>query len=125
MKTYELPFGIINILQDDIAEVIIHDEVELNVEMVDELHEVLLSHLTEPFSLLVNKVNSYTYDFQAQLKLTNLEEVNAVAAVVYSNITKVSTETMIKLKKHEKPYIRTFENREEAFQWLLEIQEFN
>lgn len=69
MELHELSFAKIIILREDIAEVIVNEGVEMTVEMVDEYHNFLLSHLRAPFSLLVNKLNAYTYDFDAQEKL--------------------------------------------------------
>jgi len=81
MDLHVLPFAKIIILQKDIAEVMINDGVEMDTKMVDQYHDFLLSHLHPPFSLLINKVNSYTYDFQAQIHLATLKEINAMAVI--------------------------------------------
>ncbi|MFV1985405.1 MAG: hypothetical protein ACC657_17790, partial [Thiohalomonadales bacterium] len=84
MDLHELPFAKIIILDDNIAEVMVNEGVTMDVEMVEQYHEFLLSHLRAPFSLLINKVNSYTYDFDAQNKLATLKEINAMAVVAYN-----------------------------------------
>ena len=43
MELYELSFGKIIIISDDIAEVIIDEDIEFNLKMVDEYHEFLRS----------------------------------------------------------------------------------
>ena len=91
MDLYELSFAKIVILRDDIAEVMINDGVEMDARMVEQYHEFLLSHLRNPFSLRSNKVNSYTYDFDAQVNLGTLKEINAIAVVAYNRVTKMST----------------------------------
>ena len=68
MKLYELPFAKIIILDDNIAEVMIDHGVEMDVEMVEQYHDFLLSHLRPPFSLLINKIKSYAYDFHANFR---------------------------------------------------------
>ena len=88
MDLHELPFAKIIILRDDIAEVMINDGVRMNQEMVEQYHDFLLSHLRAPFSLLVNKINSYTYDFHAQEKLATLKEINAMAVVTFRPATR-------------------------------------
>ena len=72
MNLYELSYAKIIVLQDDIAEVIINDAVVMNAAMVEQYHEFLRSILTSPFSLLINKINSYTYDFDAQIELATI-----------------------------------------------------
>ena len=119
MDLYELPYAKIIILQDNIAEVMINDEVKMDLEMVEHYHEFLLSHLRPPFSLLVNKINSYTYDFDAQLKLATLKEINAMAVVAYDRITRITTESLASYPRSEKWNLKVFSNRDEALNWLL------
>ena len=119
MNLYELPYAKIIILHDNIAEVIINDEVKMDLEMVEHYHEFLLSHLRPPFSLLINKINSYSYDFDAQLKLATLKEINAMAVVAYDRITKITTETLASYPRSEKWNLKVFSNRDEALNWLL------
>ena len=119
MDLHELPYAKIIILQDNIAEVMINDEVKMDLEMVEHYHEFLLSHLRPPFSLLINKINSYTYDFDAQLKLATLKEINAMAVVAYDRITRITTETLASYPRSEKWNLKVFSNRDEALNWLL------
>ena len=119
MELHELPYAKIIILQEDIAEVIIDDEVVMNEPMVDHYHDFLLSHLSVPFSLLVNKVNSYTYDFNAQIKLATLVEINAMAVVAYNRITEITTESLVSYPRSEKWNLKIFSNRNDAMAWLL------
>jgi len=122
MDLYKLPFAKIIILRDDIAEVIINDGVEMDVDMVEQYHDFLLSHLRPPFSLLINKINSYSYDFPAQEKLATLKEINAMAVVAYNLMTEVATETLASYPRKIKWNLKIFPNREEALSWLLKEQ---
>ena len=45
----------------------------MTLNMVEEYHAFLLKHLVSPFSLLINKINSYTYSFDAQVNLATLK----------------------------------------------------
>lgn len=119
MNLYELPFAKIIILQDNIAEVIIDEGIVMDSHMVDEYHEFLLTHLDAPFSLLVNKVNSYTYDFLAQNKLANLEEIKLMAVVAYNRVTQITTEALASYPRRKQWNLKVFSNREEALEWLL------
>ena len=122
MDLHELPFAKIIILRDDIAEVMINDGVRMNEEMVEQYHEFLLSHLRAPFSLLINKINSYTYDFHAQEKLATLKEINAMAVVAYNRVTKLTTETLASYPRDVKWNLKIFSNRDDALAWLLSEQ---
>jgi len=122
MDLHELPFAKIIILRDDIAEVMINDGVKMDVEMVEQYHDFLLSHLRAPFSLLINKVNAYTYDFEAQEKLAILKEINAMAVVAYNRVTKITTETLASYPRDVQWNLEIFPNRDEALEWLISQQ---
>lgn len=119
MDLYELPFANIIILREDIAEVIINEGVEMDMGMVGQYHDFLLSHLRPPFSLLVNKVNSYTYDFHAQENLATLKEITAMAVVAYKRITEISTKSLASFPRNVEWNLEIFSNRDDAFSWLV------
>ncbi|WP_295030801.1 STAS/SEC14 domain-containing protein [Shewanella sp.] len=91
----------------------------MTLAMVNQYHEFLLSHLVSPFSLLINKVNAYTYDFDAQVNLATLKEINAMAVVSYTRSTKISTEYLTSLVPRKVVWkLKIFTNRDEALNWL-------
>tara|TARA_R110000796_G_scaffold120962_4_gene235115 strand:+ start:492 stop:698 length:207 start_codon:yes stop_codon:yes gene_type:complete len=55
MKSHRLSFGEIIILKDNLAEVIINEGVLMDIKIVEDYHQFLLTHLKAPFSLLINK----------------------------------------------------------------------
>ena len=122
MDLYELSFARIIILQDDIAEVIINDGVEMDEQMVDEYHDFLIDHLVAPFSMLVNKINSYSYDFKAQMKLATIDQINAMAVVVYNRRTEIATDSLAKFPRNKQWNLKMFSDRELALQWLKSQQ---
>ena len=122
MDLYELSFAKIIILRDDLAEVMINDGVQMDADMVAQYHEFLLAHLRAPFSLLINKINSYSYNFEAQEKLATLKEINAMAVVAYNRVTRLTTETLASFPRDVKWNLRIFSNREDALAWLLSQQ---
>ncbi len=123
MDVFELPFARINILREDIAEVMINEGVLMDLAMVEQYHDFLLTHLNAPFALLINKVNSYSYDFDAQEKLATLKEINAMAVVVYSQVSRIATETLVSFPRNVKWNLEIFTNRDEALAWLVSQQE--
>lgn len=123
MDLHELPFAKIIILQDDIAEVMINDGVRMDMAMVQQYHDFLLSHLRAPFSLLINKVNAYTYDFEAMENLCTLKEINAISVVAYNRVTKITTETLASYPRGVIWNLKIFSNRDEALDWVLSQQD--
>ncbi len=118
MEVHRLPFATINILQDDIAEVIINEGIEMDLEMVGQYHDFLLNHLHHPFSLLINKLNSYTYDFQAQQKLATLDEINCMAVVVYTDIARESTSNLASFPRETQWNMQIFYDRNDGLNWV-------
>ena len=94
----------------------------MDIEIVQQYHDFLLSHLRSPFSLLVNKINAYTYDFEAQERLATLKEINAMAVVAYNQVTKITTETLALFPRDVQWNLEIFSNRDDALSWLISQQ---
>jgi len=123
MDLYELDFAKILLLREDIAEVIINSGVEMDEAMVDRYHEFLTSHLRAPFALLINKVNPYSYTFPAQQKLATIEQIQAMAVVVYNHTAKLSTESLANQARGKFWNLRIFDDRQQALDWLIAEQD--
>ena len=123
MNSHQLAFAQINIIQDDIAEVIVNDGIEMTLEMVEQYHDFLQSHLVSPYSLLINKINQYTYDFDAQMKLATLEEINVMAVVAYNQTTNLTTQALAAMPRNKNWNLSIFPDREQALLWLRTQQE--
>ncbi|PCI63600.1 MAG: hypothetical protein COB35_00745 [Gammaproteobacteria bacterium] len=119
METHQLSFAQIVILRPDIAEVIINDGIEINIVMMHEYHKFLLTHLKKPFSLLINKLNCYSYDFEAQTQLANLTEVNAMAVITYTKASELATRSLSSGVLRKTPWhLEIFPDRQSALLWL-------
>jgi hypothetical protein len=118
MMTHRLSFASITILAPDLAEVIVDQGVDMTGAMVDEYHEFLCSHLNAPFSLLVNKLHDYSYDFSAQVKLAAIPEIDRMAVVAYKRATENVTRLMTKIPRHRQWCLEIFSEREAALAWL-------
>jgi len=118
MTKYKLSFCEIILLEKDIAEVIVDDGVEINLSMVEEYHTFLLDKMAYPFSLLINKKNSYSYTFEAQLQLATLTQINVMAVVAYTKICEISTNNLVSLPREKLWHLEIFNDRELALTWL-------
>ena len=119
MDLHELSFGKIIILHNNVAEVIINEGVEMDEELVNQFHDFLFDNLKSPFSLLINKINSYSYSFEALAKLGAKKEIRAIAVVAYTRTSKISTESIASFPKEVKWNMSVFSNRDEAIKWLM------
>ncbi|MBU2930191.1 DUF7793 family protein [Winogradskyella psychrotolerans] len=118
MKTYKLGFGVITILKANLAEVVIYDGVVMDLKMVEDYHAFLIEKLETPFSLLINKKYSYTYTFEAQKSIVNIEGIKAMAVVTHAYVSKLATDVLINVNRESNWNIKTFKEREEALEWL-------
>ncbi len=118
MKTYDLSFGTVTVLRPDLAEVIVNEGVEMDRDMVDEYHMFVSEFLAESCGILINKKHQYTYTFEAQLEIANLEKIKAMAVVVYSDATRIATEALMKLPTHSQWNLKIFPDREAGLAWL-------
>lgn len=120
MEITELSFAKIIKLDADMAEVIVNDGIEYDMDMLEEYHAWICNNMQTPSCILVNKVNDYTYTFEVQRKLAAIPEIRAIAHLVYSRASKLATQAMIDLPKVAPWNTNIFHDRESALQWLQE-----
>ncbi len=102
MNTLEFPFAKVLIRDVSLIEIIADEGVEINSDMIEQFHQLLLENFSPPIGILVNKINRYSYTFRAQIKLGDIHEVGAIAVVAYSQMSKKRTQAFIGLpRKHE------------------------
>ena len=119
MQEFELSFAKIIIHDKSLAEVIINDNVEMDKDMVDDYHAFLKSHLKAPFSLLINKLNRYSYTFEAQQKIATIPEIDRMAVVVYRQATRTSTDSLISIPRKQLWEVKVFSDYDDAMSWLV------
>jgi len=122
MDQYRLSFAAVNILTDNIAELIIDENIEVSIEMVEE-HDKLLSSLFKgPFGVLVNKVNKYSYTLEAKLIMGSIEPMTAIASVNYFPQGTQSTQDILDKRSNDRLNLKAFIGTElgwqQAYDWL-------
>jgi hypothetical protein len=119
MQEYRLSFGIIRMLSDRIAEVVVDEGIEMTLETVAEYHEFLLDHLPNPSGILINKTNSYAYNFEAQQNLFLLEHIHCYAVLVHNTSAWIATESLMNMQRQKnKVNLTIFDQFHEALKWL-------
>ncbi|XPF94398.1 hypothetical protein ACM9HF_20695 [Colwellia sp. RE-S-Sl-9] len=117
-----LSFGFINILSENIAEIIINNNVVITLEMIDEYDQFLAEHFKEDFGLLINRINHYSFTFEAQLSIGSLEGLKAMAVIYYNEVSKESTSNILKAREVDNFNLKMFSGLELGWQsgldWL-------
>ena len=122
MKNYKMSFGTIIKLNNNLAEIVVDDGIEMNLTQVKEYHNFLLNNLKAPFYLLVNRKYSYTYTFEAQKAIVNFDKIKKLAVLLSTQGGLMSSETLLSLNENLNWEISWFNKREDALAWLNEIE---
>jgi len=121
---HRLSFAYFNILSDNILEVVVDDGIEMTLEMVEECHDFINAHFTDEFGMLINRVNNYTYTYEAKLSLASYEKLKAIAFVYYSHDSKEVTKQLSQTRISDEWNCRIFSGLElgwqQAYEWLLQ-----
>ena len=123
MDTHKLSFASINLVQDDIVEMVVNAGVEVNVPMTEEFHRFLLSHLSLPFSLLINMQNSYSYSPESLCMMDDIQGVCAVGIVADSPLKMMVAEVIVDFPVERQWNVQIFSVREDAIDWVLVQQQ--
>lgn len=122
MEQYRLSFARVNIVLENIVEVIVDNSIVVSLEMVEELDKFLSNKFNESFGLLINKVNSYSYSFEATMTLGSLDYINAIAVINYSKDGEMVTTEIMDKRKVDNLNIKSFSTLELGYQhatgWL-------
>ena len=116
--THNIGFADIIILEEDLAEIIVHQNIEIDDDMVNQIHDTLLSNLTSPFSVSVNKINEYSFDFNALSKIWNLEDIISVAVICYNETAQLTASYISSIHREKTLNIETFATRIECMDWI-------
>ena len=113
-----LKMGRIIKYDNEIAEVIVDDGIVIDMDMVNEYHNWIEHNLSNPCMLLINKQNPYTYTFEAQKEIANLEQIKAMAVVVYNRVSELTTRDLASFPRDHQWNLQIFDSRHDAMIWL-------
>lgn len=118
MKLHEFSFGKIFVLRSNLAEVIVDEGADIDLEMVNEIHHCFLSIFTNSFSLLINKSNSYSTQLDALIQFGTLPAIDKIAVFAPNKMAKLSADFSADIPSSAALNIQVFTNRDEALTWL-------
>ncbi|MGJ8691118.1 MAG: hypothetical protein ACSHW0_01405 [Thalassotalea sp.] len=120
--SHQLSFASIKLLADDIAEVVVDNNIEITLEMVEELEAFLNHNFKQAFGLLVNKVNPYSYSFEAMTCMASNKYLAALAVVNYEDHSEDPIHYVLKIRAVDELNIKVFSGLELGWQqakdWL-------
>lgn len=119
---HQLSFAKVNILNENVAEIIVEQGVEISLEMSEEYDDFLTATFANNFALLVNKVNDYDFSFEAKLSMASHENLSAIAVVTYDDEGKQSVEEVAAMRKLDGWNLKVFDGLnlgwQEGYIWL-------
>ncbi|WP_286234660.1 hypothetical protein [Thalassotalea sediminis] len=119
---HRLSFGQFNLLSNNVVEVVVDEGIVMDLDMVEECHNFILSRFTDEFAMLVNKVNHYSYSFEAKLSVASYEHLKAIAFVYYSPEGQEISNNLQAVRAMDKWNCRAFSGLElgwqQAYDWL-------
>jgi len=118
MEVIELSFGRIKVLEDDLAEVIVSEGVDVDIDMVNEIHNAFLSIFNKSFSLLINKSNHYSTQLDALILFGKLTTINKIAVFAPTKMAMLSADFSANIPSSATLNIHVFTDRDDALSWL-------
>ena len=122
ITTYRFNFGYIRIVSNNIAEITVNDNIEIDLEMLEEFDNFLMAQFKEDFGLVINKINNYTFSYEAQLCILSLCKLKAIALVYYCDSKKKLAPHVEARRESDKLNVRAFSGFEmghhDAQKWL-------
>lgn len=122
MTEHRLHFCLIRVLDSDLFDVNVDEGVEFTPQLVDEMHNAF-SVLAKggKYAVLVHKVHSYSYTFEAQRRIFNQVGLVALAFYAPESPQRMAIESLLEVSRSESRVpIQTFIDPAVAIAWLRE-----
>ncbi len=116
---HRLSFGYFTLLAENIVEVCIDDGVELSLEMIEECDDFFKAHIFGDFGMLINRINEYSYSYEAQLSIGSYQGLKAIAFVYYTDECKTLVEELNEKRAHDNWNSQLFSGLELGWQQAL------
>jgi len=118
MEVHQISFAKVCILSTNCAEITVNSGVDINLEMVDEIHHFLLSQFNYSFSLLINKTNAYSTQLDALIQFGTLTAIDKIAIFAPNKLAKMSADFSASIPSSSELNIDVFTERDDALDWI-------
>ena len=119
---HRLSFAKTHFISSDIAEVIVDKDIEITIEMIEEFDEYLSSCEHQHLGVLINRIHSYSYSFEAKFCVYSHHKMKAIALVYYSAQCRQCTQEILDLRFMDELNVKMFAGIElgwqQALNWL-------
>ncbi len=113
----KLSFAEVEIFEKGIIKITPHEGVEISAEDIHETQRLIRS--VPDARLLIDRLNSYSYSFEAIQAIRNYEGVRAAAIITYGYSSQVTAQ-FVRGDGGDSPYpMEIFTNKDDAIRWLL------
>ena len=108
---------------ESLLEAILDNSVDFGVDHANEVNNILKSMSTVPYGILVDVRNDFTFNFDAGVKIGNLEFEKRVAFLIHRKSAETAARCVIHMQKASFPEkeLKIFYDRDLAIKWLEEI----
>lgn len=118
MEVRKISFATVSILHCGLAEILVDKGADIDIDMVDEIHDCLLSLFNHSFSLLINKSNAYSTQLDALIKFGTLRAIDKIAVFAPNKLAKMSADFSATIPSSATLNIQVFTERDDALAWL-------
>lgn len=118
MNCHRISFAQIKVLSCTLGEIIVDQGVDIDADMVREIHQALTELFPQPFSLLINKKNSYSTQLDALILFGQLKAISKIAVFAPNSLAKLSADFAATIPSSAALNIEVFTEREDALAWL-------
>jgi len=118
MDLHRFSYGTFTEIEVGIAEVVVDEGADIDMAMVEELHQAFLAQLPERFSLLINKKNAYSTQLDALIKFGQLPAIDKIAVYAPNKLAKMSADFSASIPSSQALNILVFIDKDDALSWL-------
>lgn len=118
MTTHRVSFAQIQALTTTLGEIIVDQGVDIDIDMVREIHQALTEIFPQSFSLLINKKNAYSTQLDALILFGQLETINKIAVFAPNSLAKLSADFAATIPSSAELDIEVFTDKSDALAWL-------
>lgn len=118
MVKMDLSFCELEVIDTAIARVTVFYGVEVDKCHIEEYHQALNSLFQEPFALLIDQKNQYSYSYEAMSTIGSLDNLKAVAILAYSMKTIESMRVFGRVPRPVHLNMEFFFEQDQALNWL-------
>lgn len=122
MLTYNFLSFKMSIINNNIVELVVFDDAEFDIEMVNQFHEVIENNMRSPALVLVNRIYSYSYTFEALRALSRSKSIKSVAVLSNKDVASSLVSYLARRFNVYKVPVKTFHERESALKWLRSVE---